>query len=252
MLRIVSPWALPLLFLTLTQAACQAKPDNTPGKVDYWAMVAPLVSGQFGGDCILPGKDKLAKGSFTVASDGKVDAAGELADFKLAERLNLEWINRGGSGSMMAAALIGEATVKVGTYLARNETMASLKRGTTIVQCDSSKLAAPLAAARPHLLAAKLLASPPREIVCSPRSEDGPASVKYAYKEGVLTLNGEAIRLANLESETLSFEENFKDMSYTAFMAGHRSVSVTFDSNGKMTKLEIPAGPGAIATCNVK
>jgi hypothetical protein len=206
---------------------------------------------EYGGDCTNLTDGKVSKGVFNVTADGKIKADDHSADFRKADGLSLSWEKRESGAVVTLNAEIDGTIVNVDTNSYYKDSSGTWSKGGAGVACRTPIIPLRLAAAKPHIIAASMLASAKKSFVCAPEGAGKPVSINYSYQDHVLTVNKEVFDLNNIEQEQLFFTEGYKTMSYHASGKNFRMVSVGFDQYGKIIELGFPGSADLEDICHV-
>ena len=206
---------------------------------------------KYGGDCTSLTDGKVSKGVFNVTADGKIKTDDQSADFRKADGLSLSWEKHESGAVVTLSAEINGTIVNVNTNSHYKDSSGTLKKGEDGVTCRTPIIALRLAAAKPHIIAASMLASAKKSFLCAPDGAGKSVSINYSYQNHVLTVNKAVFDLNNIEQEQLFFKEGYKTMSYHASGKNFRMVSVGFDQNGQITELGFPGTDDLEEICHV-
>lgn len=234
-----------ILVAAVMLSACQGKSSDAPAapsaaatpSVNYWDLIAPLVAGSYGGQCLRPPNPAPFPGPIVIAPGGKVSAGnlrGDMrsADISLSSAMDDEVptaaVNAGG----------GEFTLMLADKGVQRGLTAMVANGDQALACEQATVPASLHGLNVYALLARVIDTSRRPLSCIPTGALKNAEVMFALEKGILSLDAEQFDIGASRRQSALFTDGLSKLFYSATLADGRLIKMNIDAHGQLAGLE--------------
>ena len=222
--------------------------DSGRSQKDYWTIVAPLMAGDYNGQCQrLPDVDRTP-GTFLVSGDGQVTIGDFTETVRKCEIKLARTIHNGVMTNLIEAS---DGELRVQLIDAGATVTAAMTRQDKIVTCEKAREATGLRNQRLYPLFAEMVEGQTEQFKCyDPLVRDG-APLPFKFNDGELTLGGKTFDFDAAEQEIVNFSRGLSRVEYNGFLANKESVSFELDESGKLRRFAAGGGENKAFICEL-
>ena len=207
--------------------------ESAGSQKDYWTIIAPLMAGDYNGQCQRLPDVNRTPGTFEIADDGKV-TIGDFTETVRKGEIKLARTIHNGVMTNLIEATDGELRVQL--IDAGASVTAAMTRQDKIVTCEKAPEATGLRNQRLYPLFAEMVEGGSEQFKCyDPVMRDG-APLPFKFNGGELTLGGKTFDFDAAEQEIVNFSRGLSRVEYKGFLANKEAVSFELDESGKLRR----------------
>jgi hypothetical protein len=234
----------------------KAAPPEAERKFDFWQFVGPLVAGTYRGNCEDKPGAGATPGAVTVSADGKATAGALNLDFRNAQTMKLAR-KRHTNGDYGTHAVLtsadGNAKLWLNAESLKDGSAVSLTQGGSGPVCSGVEAINSLNGRPLYMALTALLEGSKQTIPCMDKANPlQKRDVEVNFAGSVVTVGDLKLDMQGAVDEGFAVEDSGKLLKMGFFLSDDRSLSVQYDTAGKITSLSSRKGREIVHSCDVK